>query len=80
MMPEKNLEKNIDYIERNRNKLFKEYANKFLLVHKQKITASYDQYNKAAEEGVRLYGTDGEFLVYHLTAKPPVNFVMEAAI
>jgi len=79
-MVEKKLDKEIEYVEKKRESLLKEYANKFVLIHDQKVVGSFDQYNHAAEEGIRLYGIDGKFLVYHLTAKPPVNFVMEAAL
>jgi ubiquinone/menaquinone biosynthesis C-methylase UbiE len=79
-MVEKKLDKNIEFVEKNKSKLLKEHANKYLLVYNGKVIDSFDQYNRAAEEGIRLYGVDGVFLVYHLTAKPPVNFVMEADI
>jgi len=79
-LSEKNLKKDIEFVEKNRDSLLKDYANKFLLVCNQKVISSYDDYNHAANEGIRLYSSDGKFLVYHLTIKPPVNFVMEAAI
>lgn len=41
---------------------------------------SYDSYERAAEEGVRLYGLDANFLVYHLVEKEPLNFITEAAL
>ncbi len=79
-MVEKKLDKDIEFVEKNKEALLKEHANKYLLVCNEKIIDSFDQYTRAAEEGIRLYGADGTFLVYHLTAKPPVNFVMEADI
>ena len=79
-MGEKKLDKEIEYVEKNKETLLKEYANKFLLVHNQKVINTFDQYNHAAEEGIRLFGIEGKFLVYHLTVKPPVNFIMEAAL
>ena len=73
-MTVKNLTKNNEYIEKNRSRLLKEYANKYLLVYNEKIISSFDTYEKAAEEGIRQFGLDEEFLVYYLTEEEPVNF------
>jgi len=79
-MGEKDLKKNLDFVNENRETLLKEYKNKFILVFGRKIVGSYDTYESAAAEGVRLYGMDANFLVYHLVEKEPLNFIMEAAI
>lgn len=79
-MPEKNLKANIDYVKKKKEELVKEYLNKFLLIHEQKIVGSFDSYNHAAGEGVRLFGIEGNFLVYQILDKEPVNFIMEAAL
>ncbi|MCK4232929.1 hypothetical protein KAX75_00750 [candidate division WOR-3 bacterium] len=79
-MVEKKLKADIDYVEKNKKDLLKEHLNKYVLVHEQKIVDSFDNYQRAAEEGVRLFGTDGVFLVYQILDKEPVNFVMEAAL
>lgn len=47
-------------------------------MYEEKIINSFDSYEKASEEGVRLFGIDGNFLIYYLTENEPVNFVMEA--
>jgi len=80
MMPEKNLEANINYVESNKEKLLNDYANKFLLIHDEKIEGSFDTYNAAADEGIRLFGTGGAFLVHQMSDQEPVNFIMEAAL
>lgn len=79
-MGEKDLKSNLDFVNENRETLLKEYKNKFILVFGGKIVGSYDTYELAAAEGVRLYGMDANFLVYHLVEKEPLNFIMEAAI
>ncbi len=79
-MGEKELKKNLDFVNKNKESLLKEYKNKFVLVFEEKLVGSYDTYERAAEEGVRLYGLDANFLVYHLVEKEPLNFIMEAAL
>ncbi len=79
-MTVKNLSKNIDFIDKNKDTLLKEYNNKYLLVFEEKIINSYDTYETAAEEGVRLFGLEEDFLVYYITSTQPVNFVMEAIL
>ena len=79
-MGEKDLKKNLDFINENKESLLKEHKNKFILVFEEKLVDSYDNYERAAEEGVRLYGVDANFLVYHLVEKEPLNFIMEAIL
>ncbi|MCK4421600.1 hypothetical protein KAW18_08020 [candidate division WOR-3 bacterium] len=79
-MGEKDLKKNLDFVTKKRKTLLREHRNKFLLVFNEKLVDSYDTYERAAEEGVRLYGLDANFLVYHLVEKEPLNFIMEAAL
>ncbi|MCK4295261.1 MAG: hypothetical protein KAX28_01220 [Candidatus Marinimicrobia bacterium] len=79
-MVENNLKKNLNFVNENREFLLKEHNNKFIIVFEEKLVGSYDSYERAAEEGVRLYGLDANFLVYHLIEKEPLNFIMEAAL
>ena len=79
-MVEKNLTANLSFIDKNKDSLLKEHNGKFLLVYEEKLIGSYDTYEKAAEEGVRLYGSNANFLVHHLLEKEPVNFIMEAML
>jgi len=79
-MVEKNLTANLSFIDKNKDSLLKEHNGKFLLVYEEKLIGSYDTYEKAAEEGVRLYGPNANFLVHHLLEKEPVNFIMEAML
>ncbi|MFH1824839.1 MAG: hypothetical protein ABH873_06400 [Candidatus Firestonebacteria bacterium] len=76
-MGEKNLKKNLDFVNKNKESLLKEHKDKFILVFEEKLVDSYDSYERAAEEGVRLYGLDANFLVYHLVEKEPLNFIWE---
>lgn len=77
-MAQKDLRVNIDFVKKNREKLLREYENKYLLVFQEKLVGSFDTYEKAAEEGVRLFGMDASFLVCHLVEREPLNFIVEA--
>jgi hypothetical protein len=66
-MGEKHLKANLEFVQKNKDQLLKEYKNKYLLVVGEKTVGSFDTYENAAAEGVRSFGIDGEFLVYHLT-------------
>lgn len=79
-MQEKDLKENIEFVERNRQKLLKEYFHKYLLVYHKAVIDSFDTYEKAAGEGVRRFGVDENFLVYHLVEEEPLNFVYSAAL
>jgi hypothetical protein len=79
-MGEKHLKTNLEFVQKNKDQLLKEYKNKYLLVVGEKIVGSFDTYENAAAEGVRSFGIDGEFLVYHLTESEPLNFIMEAIL
>lgn len=77
-MAQKDLKENMNFVKKNREELLKEHENKYLLVFQEKLVGAFDSYEKAAEEGVRLFGMDANFLVYHLAEKEPLNFVVEA--
>ena len=79
-MAVKDLTKNKEYVEKNREHLLQEYTNKYLLIHDERFISSFDTYEKAAEEGTRQFGIDEKFLVYYLTENEPVNFIMEAIL
>ncbi len=79
-MGEKDLTKNLDFVNANKSTLLIEYKDKFILVFEEKVVGSFDTYECAAEEGVRLFGLNANFLVYHLVENEPLNFIMEAAI
>ncbi|UCH95841.1 MAG: hypothetical protein JSV88_03085 [Candidatus Aminicenantes bacterium] len=74
------LKENLEFVEKNKDKLLKEYLNKYLLVWHKEVVGSFDTYEKAAGEGVRKYGIDEDFLVYHLVETEALNFVFSAAI
>jgi hypothetical protein len=79
-MAEKDLKSNLDFVIQNKNHLLKEYRNKYILVFEKEVVGSFDTYEKAAEEGVRVYGMDANFLVYQVLDNDPLNFVMEAML
>jgi len=72
-MAQKDLQENIDFVKKSREELLREHEEKYLLVFQGKLVDSFDTYEKAAEEGVRLFGMEANFLVYHLVEKEPLN-------
>jgi hypothetical protein len=74
------LKENFEFVEKNKDKLLKEFLNKYLLVWHKKVVGFYDTYEKAAGEGVKKYGIGEDFLVYHLLDTEPLNFLYSAAI
>jgi hypothetical protein len=79
-MREKNLKENIDFVKKNRERFLREYFYKYLLVYRKEVIDSFDTYEKAAAEGVRKFGIDENFLVYHLVETEPLNFVYSAVV
>ena len=79
-MAEKDLKANYDFAIKNKDRLLKNYKDKFILVFEEKVVGSYDTYAKAAQEGVRSYGLEANFLVYHLVEEEPLNFIMDAML
>lgn len=77
-MTRKNLDANVNFVETNRGKLLEEYQNKYILVFNEEVVSSFDTYESAASEGIRLFGLEAPFLVHHLVKKPPFNFIMGA--
>lgn len=79
-MAEKDLKPDYDFAIKNKERLLKHYRDKFILVFEEAVVGSYDTYAKAAEEGIRSYGLEANFLVYHLVEEDPLNFVVEAIL
>ena len=79
-MTEKNLKENFEYVTNHKEELLREYNNKFILVFDKKVVGSFDTYENAAAEGIRLYGIEANFLVHQVVENEPLNFVMEALL
>ena len=75
---QKDLKENINFVKKNKQELLKQHENKYLLVFEEKFVGAFDSYEKAAQEGVRLFGMDANFLVHHLVEKEPLNFIVES--
>lgn len=73
------LKENFEFVEKNKDKLLKEYLNKYLRVWHKRVVGVFDTYKKAAGEGVKKYGIDEDFLVYPLLETEPLNFLFSAA-
>ncbi len=78
-MNEKQLQKNFDYVNKNRDELLKTYSEKYIIVFEEKVVGAFDNYGKAVEEAIRMLGEEADFLVHHLTKVESVNFLMRAA-
>lgn len=79
-MSEKDLKSEFEYVDKNKEILLKSYRNKYILVHQNNVVSSFDTYEAAAQEGIRLFGATAKFLIQFLTEKEPLNFIMEATI
>ena len=79
-MGEKDLKKNVEYVEKEKEQLLEKYRNKYLLIHEEQVVDSFDSYAKAAEGGIQQFGIEATFLVHFMTEQPPVNFVMGAIL
>lgn len=77
-MPERNLQKNFEFVEKNKEKLLEAYFNKFLVIYDEKVFGSYDSYLAAVEDAIKTLGADAGFLVYHMIKEKPINFVISA--
>jgi hypothetical protein len=69
------LKENFEFVEKNKDNLLKKYLNKYLLVWHKGVVGSFDTYENAAREGVKKYGINEDFLVYHLQETEPLNFL-----
>lgn len=79
-MTEKDLKQNISFVEEKKDDLLKTYRNKFIIIFNQEVVGSYDTYELAAKEAIRIYGIEDPFLIHHLMEEEPVNLVIEAVL
>ncbi|MBN2385143.1 hypothetical protein JXQ70_19895 [bacterium] len=79
-MKQKDLNRELSFVEKEKERLLKEYQYKFLLIQGEEVINSFDDYATAASEGIRIFGPDGVFLVHQVLEQEPVNFVMSAAL
>lgn len=79
-MDKSKIDSNLEFVRSNFQKLLESYLNKYILVHDGAVIGSYDTYEAAAEEGVRAYGIDNDFLVEYISESQPVNYVALAEI
>jgi len=79
-MDTKKLKENFDYVNENFSEFLSLYRNKFILVIDKNVVGSYDTYESAAEAGVKTCGISGDFLVYEMFEKEPINFLMLAEL
>ncbi len=79
-MFKKELEANLIFVTNNEKRFLEYYRNKFVLVHRQEVINSYDSFEKAAAEGVHLYGLEAGFVVYQIIEREPLNIVMEVVL
>lgn len=63
-----------------KDEFVKAHQGKYLLIHNLQFVDAYDAYETAAREGLRLFGEDSGFLVFHAVEHDPVNIVFEATL
>ena len=80
VMAVRDLTENVRFVGANKAQLLKEHRNKFLLILKGELQDTFDTYEKAAEEGVRLFGLDGNFLVHQVLEEEVTNLVFCASL
>jgi hypothetical protein len=68
--------KNQEYIDKNLGDFKKYFLDRFIVVHKQEVVASFKTFKEASEFGVAQFGINDPFLIYHVEDKKPVNFIM----
>jgi len=73
------IEKNIEYVNKNRETLFAQYPNKHILVVDCKVIKAFNSYNEAVVYGVENYGIKGNFLIHFMTQQESTNFLLQAA-
>jgi hypothetical protein len=71
-------QKNQEYIEKTLDNLKNLFLDKFIIVHNQEVVAICSTFQEASEYGVKKYGINEAFLIYHVEDKKPVNFVIHA--
>lgn len=74
------MKKNLAFVKENFDELLNLHRNKYVLISNQVVINSFDTYEAAVEEGVRLYGLEEKFLVRYISESTPVNFVVSAKI
>jgi len=74
------LEKNIEYVDTNRDALLAKHLNRFIVVVDRKVVKAFDNYADAVNYGVRNYGIDERFLVEEMTRYEPLNIVVSAGL
>ena len=74
------IRENYDYVQENLSYLLKLYRFKYILVHNKKVVGSFDTVSNAAREGVRNYGTKGDFLIEFISDLPENNYIASSAL
>ncbi|MDQ1266007.1 MAG: hypothetical protein QG635_1159 [Bacteroidota bacterium] len=74
------LNRNMEYVKANFEKLLNLYRNKYILVNEQEVVGSFDNYETAAEEGINAFGLYSGFLVHFISEELPINFLAQAIL
>lgn len=79
-MEQEKMNENLNYVKETKDELLNLYKNKYVLIYNKKVVGSFDTYEAAAEEGIKSFGIEGEFLVHYITETNPINFVISAKL
>lgn len=79
-MRKKDLKKEFEYVEKNKKTLLEKYGNQYLLVYHLQVIDAFDSYENALNEGVRKFGIDKNFLVFHPSNLEPLQLIYSAKV
>ncbi|MBF0541878.1 MAG: hypothetical protein HQK91_10575 [Nitrospirae bacterium] len=68
----------LKYVNQNKDKLLSMYRNKYILVQNGELINSFDKYETATKEGIKLFGFDADFLIQYITDIEPTNIIIAA--
>jgi len=72
-----NTNPNYQYLKANWDRLLKEYPEKYVIISNREVVGFYDTYETAVLTAITDFkGKD--FIVHHLTASKPLNFIFAA--
>ena len=79
-MTSKKMKTNLEYLQKNKKKLLKDYPHKYIVIHNQKVVEAFDSYADAANYAIAQFGTKSGFLVHQMVEEEPLNFVFAACL
>lgn len=79
-MRQKDLTEEFEFVKRNKKTLLEQYMNQYLLIYQQQVINAFDSYESAFREGVKKFGIDKNFLVFHHSNLEPLHIIYSARV